>query len=29
MTLPAVGKLKHTLAMLEGSRDAQPQKKSG
>jgi hypothetical protein len=25
LTLPAVGKLKHALAVLEGSRDAQPQ----
>jgi len=24
LTLPAVGKLKHALALLEGSRDAQP-----
>jgi hypothetical protein len=25
LTLPAVGKLKHALAVLEGSRDARPQ----
>ena len=25
LTLPAVGKLKHALAVLEGTRDAQPQ----
>ena len=29
LTLPAVGKLKHALAVLEGSSDPQPQGKSG